>query len=166
MSLELDVILADIITNELQIDPTRVVVNNQDFEAPNDDELYIVVSIAPNIQILSSTNKFDPDTNEEVKCIVTYSNLTVELTSKNRDAVTRKEEVIMALTSFYSVQKQEELKIKIFRAGDILDLSFVEGASALNRYNIPVKISSLTEKRTAIEYFDKFRANEILIEKQ
>ena len=85
-------------------------------------------------------------------------------TSKNREAIERKEEVLMALTSFYSREQQELNSVKIFRTGNILDLSFIEAASAMHRFRIPVIMSNIKEKRKASPYYDKFR-NEGLIER-
>lgn len=158
--MEVDLILCDIITQELGIDPARVVVYNQNWEPPADSGLYIIVSTGQ-FTTVGNTNRFDPDTNEEVKSVSGYTELAIEITSKDRSALERKEEIIMALTSTYSVRQQEDSNIKIFRSGDILDLSFIEGASALHRFRVPVRITSVKEKRTAIEPIDKFRTPEV-----
>lgn len=155
-----DLILCDIITQELGIDPARVVVYNQNFEPPADQDMYVVV-ITGQFTPVGTVNRFDPDTDEEVKSITGYTELAVEVTSKSREAMERKEEIYMALISGYSVRQQEDNNIKIFRSGDLLDLSFIEGASALHRYRIPVRISSVKTKRTAIEPIDKFREPEV-----
>ena len=63
----------------------------------------------------------------------------------------------MAITSDYSEQKQEENQIRIFRTGQILDLSFIEGGSSLHRYQIPVIINSVVIKEREITTYDKFQ---------
>lgn len=163
--MDIDIFVADIITNELGINANRVVVYGQNFKAPNDDNLYVIVKTGATI-ILGSVNRFDESTLEEVKSITSFVTLTIELTSKNREAYEKKEEVVMALTSVYSIQKQEENSFKLFRAGDIQDLTFIEGAASLYRFNIPVKANYLTIKRTEVPYFDKKRANEIIVERK
>ena len=157
----IDLILADIIQNELQINKDRISMYNQNFTAPSDPDIYIIISTG-NTKILSSKTEYDGNTNEEVKGVVTYTQLNVDISSQSRDALLRKEEIIMALTSTYSVQQQELNTIKIWRNGDILDLSLVPGSSALHRYRIPVMISSVIIKRTAVEYFDKFKPVEVV----
>jgi hypothetical protein len=144
---EPDVLLCNILTHELEIDADRVVVYDENFDPPKDDLLYIVVSTRKG-KPLSVINDFDSDTNEEVSTVVSYD---------NRDAIERKEEVLMALTSMYSIEQQILNSVKIFRNGDILDLSFIETASALKRFRIPVIIANVKEKRKAAAYFDKFR---------
>jgi hypothetical protein len=153
---EPDVLLCNILTHELEIDADRVVVYDENFDPPKDDLLYIVVSTRKG-KPLSVINDFDSDTNEEVSTVVSYDSLDIDFTSKNRDAIERKEEVLMALTSMYSIEQQILNSVKIFRNGDILDLSFIETASALKRFRIPVIIANVKEKRKAAAYFDKFR---------
>lgn len=158
--MEVDLILCDIITNELGIDPARVVVYNQNWEPPSDSDMYVVV-VTGQFTALGVVNRFDSDTDEEVKSVTGYTEIAVEITSKSREALERKEEIYMALVSGYSIRQQEDNQIKIFRSGDTLDLSFIEGASALHRFRIPVRISHVKTKRTAIEPLDKFRSPEV-----
>lgn len=161
--MKIDLLVADIITNELQINASRVVVYGGNYKAPKDGNLYVIISTR-NSRVLGNTNKFDDNTLEEVKSTNIFANLEIELTSKNRDAYERKEEVIMALTSTYSIQQQEKNNFKIFRNGDILDLTFIEGTSSLYRFVIPITINYLKIKRTSVEYFDKQREVEINVE--
>ena len=161
--MEVDLILADIITNELEINPSRVVVYSQNYEPPKDSGLYVIISTTLS-RTLGTSNQFDKDTNEEIKSVSSFVNMTVEITSKNRDALTRKEEVLLALVSNYSLQKQEENNIKLFRNLEILDLTFIEGSSSLYRFQIPVTCTRLLTKRKVVDYFDKQRENEINIQ--
>jgi hypothetical protein len=153
---EPDVLLCDIITHELDIDEDRVVVYDENYDPPKDDLLYIIVSTRKG-KPLSVNTKFDYETNEEVSSVTCFDSYDIDITSKNRDAIERKEEVLMALTSFYSIEQQEKNGVKVFRNGDILDLSFIEAASALKRFRISGIISNSKEKRKPASYFDKFR---------
>lgn len=157
---EVDELLADIIQTDTGIDPSRVVFYNQNFTAPKDENIYIIIATEQYTRI-GLNNRFDPDTNEEVKTISGYTNVNIEITSKNRDALERKEEILQAIISTYSQQIQEENNIKIMQSGNILDLSFVEGASALHRFRVPLVVSSIKTKRTAITPIDKFRIPEV-----
>ncbi|MBD3283539.1 hypothetical protein GF396_04525 [Candidatus Pacearchaeota archaeon] len=163
--MEVDVLLADILTNEFNISADRVVIYNQNFVAPSDDELYIIVKIRDD-KIISSKIEFDESSKEEVKSVVIFTRLNIILTSKNESAKLRKHEAITSLKSYYSEGVQQQNNIKIMRIGDILDGSFVEGSSSLYRYIIPVMISSVEIKRTSIDYYDKFRDQEIVINRR
>jgi len=159
-----DIILCDIISTDMEIDPTRVVVYNQNFKPPKDDDIYIVVSEGIS-RIIGNTNRFEPADSEaepptvdrEVKSVSKATEYNIEITSKNTDAKYRKEEILMAITSDYSQQKQEENQIKVSRTSQISDLSFIEGGSSLHRYRITVIINSVNIKEKAITPIDKFQ---------
>jgi hypothetical protein len=108
---------------------------------------------------------FDSETGEEVKTVVSYQNFDIDITSKNEDAIDKKEEVVMSIKSQFSLNLQEKYGFKIFRTGDIQDLSFIEGASALKRFRIPVRVSMIHEKRTLVDIYDKFRDTAIAVER-
>ena len=154
-----DIILCDIIATEMTLDPSRVVVYNQNWKPPKDEDIYVIVSFSYS-QIISSTNRYNALTGQEKKSVTKADYFNVEITSKNTDAKYRKEEIIMALTSSYSEQKQEENQIKISRNNRILDLSFIDGGSSLHRYRIPVIINNMNTKNDIVEYFDKFQTPE------
>lgn len=158
-----DIILCDIIATDMSLDPTRVVVYNQNWKSPKDDDIYIVVSEGPS-RIIGNTNRFDYANNKEIKKVAVSTTYNIEITSRNTDAKYRKGEVLSAIGSDYSEQQQELNQIRIFRTSQINDLSFIEGRSALNRYQIPVVINSVQIYEKAIIPFDKYQANEILVE--
>jgi hypothetical protein len=106
---------------------------------------------------LSNIRKFDSLTNEEVQTVTTFDFFDIDITSKDRTAIDRKEEVLMALNSSYSEDLQSLNNIKIFKLGAIQDLSFIEAASALKRFRISGIVSNIKTKRTAVNYYDKFR---------
>lgn len=161
--MEVDLILCDVITNELAISATRVVVYNQNWKAPTDDALFIVVKTVRE-KIIGSNNNFDPDTNEEVKTVSSFIFLDIEITSKDRSALERKEEVLMSLTSTYSRRQQEDNNTSMYRDPTIIDLSEIDGSSALHRFRIPVIMTQIKIKRTVISPIDKFKETEIIVE--
>ncbi len=158
-----DIILCDIIATDMALDPSRVVVYNQNWKSPQDDDIYIVVSEGTS-RVIGNTNRFDSDNDQEVKKISTSATYNIEITSRNTDAKYRKAEILAAIGSDYSEQKQEENEMRIFRTSQILDLSFIEGRSALHRYQIPVIINSVQTHKKSIIPIDKFQADEILVE--
>ena len=103
--MEIDEILADIITHDLTLDPKRVILYSQNYYAPKDNNMYVIISTRQ-AHILANTNNYNKNDNTEIKGVVSFSNLDIDITSKSREAMERKEEVIMALTSCYSLQIQ------------------------------------------------------------
>jgi len=147
----------------MSIDPSRVVVYNQNWKSPKDEGIYIVVSGGTE-RIIGNTNSFDHANDKEIKKVSVSATYNIEITSKNTDAKYRKAEVLAAIGSTYSEQKQEENQIRIFRAGQIQDLSFIDGRSALNRYQIPVIINSVQIYEKSIITYNGFLQPEVLAE--
>lgn len=145
---EPDLILADIITVFLGLDATRVVVSSENYNPPKDQGIYITIQTDPT-EIIGVSQVFNGTTGAEESSISAFQRLTVNVTSRDRSALQRKEEIPMALTSVYSQQQQELQQVRIFREGPILDLSFIEASKALHRYQVPVKITFVKSKTTA-----------------
>ena len=160
--MEIDVILADIVTTDMELDADRVVVYDQNWKPPKDDGIYITVALSSPVRIIGANNNFDPDTDSEIKTVSKSEPYNIEITSKNRDAQDRWPEVIMALESTYSVQQQEENSIRIFpQSRNVMDLSFIEASSSLHRYRIPVIVNSVTRKTTVITPIESFQVPEV-----
>lgn len=160
---EPDLILADILTHEMNLDAARVVVYDENWEPPKDKGLYLIIQTGPT-EIIGSTSIFNPSTNTEEPGVACVQTLQVNVTSRNRTALQRKEEVVMALTSSYSQSIQEAQQVKITREGPIQDLSFIEGASALHRYQVPVKIFYVKLKTQDVSVIDGFPDPQIVEE--
>lgn len=161
--MDIDILVCDIITNELGIDEDRVVVYGLDYEAPKDDNLFVVVS-TKTLNVLANINKYNKTTDKEDKSVSSFIDINIELTSKNREAYEKKEEAIMALTSTYSIQQQEKYGFRLFR-GTITDLTFVEGGSSLYRFLISCRATNVKNKSTSVDFFDKQRDFTTLIER-
>lgn len=162
--MEPDKVLCEIIANQMTLDPGRVWVYDQNVDAPSDEDIYVVVSTGTT-QVIGVKHRFDPDTNTEVQAAALSTTFNVEITSKNTDAKTRQHEVILALNSAYAQGLMEANGMRVFRTAQTLDLSFIEGASALHRYQIPVIIFHSKVKQPATDYFDGFRKPEVLNER-
>src|SRR4030042_2538711 len=117
--MEVDKLICNIIQNEMDTPAGRIMVKTQNWTPPSDNSYYITVGIRSQ-KIVSSTNKYNYATDQEDKAVLTYTTLDINITSKNREAIERKEEIVMALTSPYSQQQQELYHMKIFRPSDIL----------------------------------------------
>lgn len=161
--MEADKIICNIIQNELNLDASRIVVKDQNYEPPKDSGLYVIVSFR-NSRVASNSNEFDSTGENEIKRTVMYHSIDIDITSKNRHAITRKEEVVMALTSYFAEDLMSVEQCKIWRHSPLLDLSFVENSRALNRYRINVIVCQVKEKITPIPVYDKFIDNTELIE--
>ncbi len=152
-------VLCDIIQHELELPEERTVTYNQNFKAPNDEGMYVVVGLQ-SVNVIASNSRMNPDTGQNVQSVVTATNYWIDFTSKGSEAMERQAEVVAAVSSIYSEQRQEANHIQISRTSQILDLSFIEGPSALYRYRFNVIIKSVNTITKDIETFDKFPASE------
>lgn len=164
MSIEPDKVICTILAEEMGIDPTRIVVYDQNFKPPTDQDIFITVALASS-KILASTNKFAPaevgppaKNDREIKRVTAFEIYNVEITSKNTDAKIRRYEVNSSMSSTFSIQKQEENGMSIFRANQNMDLSFIDGGSSLHRYRIPVIINSMKVYEKDIIPYEHFQA--------
>lgn len=161
MTTDPDLILCDILMNELGLDNQHVATYAQNWPSPKDGGLYVVVE--PGVQqTIGVTSVFDSVTGNEDQAVSVSQEFLITITSKDRSAFQRKEEVLMALVSSYSVQQQEAQGVKITRGTAPMDLSFIEGASALKRYQIQCHMFYLKTKSTSVSYFDQFESVEAL----
>jgi hypothetical protein len=143
--------------------PGRVVKYNQGYQPPKDANEYVVVSADP-ATVIGRKAEFNPDTNTETDSVSMIGRYNIDISSRNANALDRKEEVVMALESLFALREYEANNIRVWIAGNILDLSAIEGASVLARYRIPIAVSYAKEKTIPAEYFDKFRKTKILEE--
>lgn len=155
--------VAEIVSTFMELPPGRAVVYDQNYEAPKDTGVYITVALRQ-VYTLGSKKEYDSDTDEEINRVSMFADIDIDITSQNDEALERKEEVIMALTSYNSVNLQNKYSFKLFRNSGIMDLSFISGASATHRFRIPVRASYVKIKRSGVEYYDKFRDTQIEIE--
>lgn len=146
--------IRDILVKELDIDGERVNMYNQKFIIPPVDGLFIYVSYKGTPQVISSRNAFSDVAGQatETQDVNTQEDLAVSLFSKNLEALTRKEEVVMAIASIYSQQVQEAQNFKIFGKPSIADLSYLEGAAMLNRVDIDIRVMAWYQKVKKTDY--------------
>ena len=161
---EVDLILANTIRDYMGLDDTRVWLYNQNIDLPKDDAIFVIVATESR-RIVSQVHRFDPDTDEQVQSSTMYTTLNVEITSRDESAKLRNYEVALSIESVIGQRYQEDNQIRMFRNGQILDLSAVDGASALHRYQIPIIISHVETKRTAITPIDKFQPTTTEVDK-
>lgn len=158
--MEPDLVLADIITTEMAIPAERVVLYDQNYKAPKDDDIYIIISTGAD-KIISNTNRFDPVENKQVQKITKNTTYNIEITSRNDTAKTRRAEVLMAINSNNAIKQMEDNNIRIFRTSTIQDLSFIEASSSLHRYRISVIINNMETKISDTDYYDDFQTPEV-----
>lgn len=152
-------VLMEILISEMELDADRVLIYNNKWILPNDLDIFISLRNGSLKTISNRTTEDDRGVSGffEVQSISIQEDIIVDIFSGDSTARTRKEEVIMALKSNFSQQKQELYSIKIVQMpNSFIDLSNVETSRRLNRYNITVPIFSWRTKEKTIDYFDTY----------
>jgi hypothetical protein len=146
-------ILADILSEELELPQERVFIANDGRELPKDDSLYIVLTVNNTTPFGSNVEqKETSDSMIEIQSLNFKQTIIVSLISKNSDARTTAYEVINAISSLYSIQQQEKYACHIARLSPINDVSFLENTARLSRFDVAINMISWKEKRKTINY--------------
>lgn len=158
-------VIRNIVMTEMELDPKRIWVYNADAPLPKDSGLFCILSL--NAQNPYSNNvkyegDIENDTLTEVQEMNIQADITISLLSKDESARTRAYEVQMALGSTYSQQMQEKNKMHISRIGKVVDASFLEATSRLNRFDIDCIALYGYKKVKPIDYYDKFPIDSML----
>lgn len=136
----------------------RVNFYNQKFKIPDDPNLFVTLSYTGS-KIYANRSNYnvnnDPQYNETIDLAVMES-ISINLMSKNLQALQVKEFFVMALTSYASEQIQEANGFKIFNIAPINDLSSLEGAAELFRFEIPIKLLAWYQNVTLADYYNVF----------
>jgi hypothetical protein len=143
----------------------RVVLKNEGFDAPKDSGIYVLVEYdgaVGNVIGVNSHKDYTADT--EKMSSVAHERFAIEVISRGRDATDRHKEVLFALRSIAAIRAMEDNNTSIWRSGEVLDLSAIEGSGALRRYRIPVIMSNIESKTTAATMIDHFTTPTIAVE--
>ena len=165
-------VIADIIERELSLQPAnpasknpndrRVFLWNQNFTLPAYDYMFVILKETPGRAIHNSFKFTDDSPPQQIQEVVMQKEVTVDVLSRNSEARERKEEVLMALASYYSQDQQGKNGFKIFsHPSSFVDISEVEGAGKLYRFQARFQCHVKYTKTKTIDYYDDFRDAEV-----
>lgn len=151
-------LIRTILIREMSLDAERVNIYNQKWKIPATEGLFITVEYrgAPKIVSSRSTVVDNGADMIEYQDLNVKENVVVGVFSRNTDALVQKENVLMSLSSVYSQQIQEANSFKIFTNLGIEDVSALEGAGILYRFDISAVIHAWYNRTTKPDYYDSF----------
>ena len=160
-------LIRDILVEEFELDDDRVIIYDERTKLPTDEGLFILVAATGDPRVISNRNIPVPLTSSmsEDQQVNLQEQITISVMSRNFEATYRRWEVFAALKSIYAQQVQEEQAFKIFPNGSISDLSALEGAAMLKRYDCNVTTFTWYSKTKVVDYYEHFSA-EITTDKQ
>lgn len=150
-------VIKQILDKEMQMPKGRVFAYNSNVDLPQDRKLFIVLHYTAKTPY-SNNIRYEntPDGLVEHQTSNFVEDILISLMSVNNEARDRGHEVLMALKSTYSQVLQEQNRIHITTQGDIIDKSFLEATSRLNRFDVRAKVYISYDKVTNVDYYDKF----------
>lgn len=158
-------ILGDIIKNLMNISSDRIYIGNENYKLPTDTGIYIGLEQTAS-DGYSNTNKFIPadEGQEGAQEELTYrarESYNINIYSKDSSARSRKEEVILAFSSNFAKNKQEEFQFKLANINNsFINVSGLEGPAVISRYVINISLIAWYSIIRDTDYYDQF-SNEI-----
>ncbi|MGO8695994.1 MAG: hypothetical protein ACLQMF_20210 [Rectinemataceae bacterium] len=156
-------LLGSVIATFMSLDPSRVVIKDESFDAPKDQGIYILIEYE-GPKIIGVSSHFDPATLTETLSQSSHEHFTIEVVSRGSGAMTAFPQVLLALASTAATQAAESAGVSFWRGGDPLDVSEVEGSGPLRRYRIPVVLSNLQFMTVPVPDIENFRAIKLDVE--
>lgn len=157
-------LLCDILQQQLSLANGRVYLFDQKINQPKDFGMFIVVQ---SISCKPYSNTFTMDGSGSGLQGTQYTNfqatISIDIISRGIEALNRKEEVLMALASYYCESQQELNSFNIsLLSNNFINLSGVDGAAIPYRFNISVNLQYAMAKAQDIAYYDEYQTPEII----
>jgi hypothetical protein len=160
-------IVCDILKTGLGLDDEHIWIYNQRRDIPTGDGIFVTVgvqSIVPygnNRRSVATSGGMAEEVSQQFQ-----ETLSINVFSHDNAAAMRLGEVLGALNSTYSAQRQAAESFQLAAVPtSINDTSFLEGTSILYRFSITVRAIRAYSTQGAIEYFDTFPDLKIFSEK-
>lgn len=151
--------LADIIRKEMNLSVDQVIIENQKFNIPKDSRVYVSVKTLTMRAIANRNHFIDGDEGQSVNM---FGPVDVAIYSRSTEALTRKEEVVMAMNSNYAKNQQQLNGFLIGKIGNIVSLSEIDGAAIPYFFNVNLNIQYAVTKQRPVDYFDSFELDDVI----
>jgi hypothetical protein len=157
-------LFCNVLQTAMGLTANQVYLWDQKIDIPKDSRLYIAVGVLSCKPFASNTSYNGSGSGLDATQSVNMSaTLSVDAFSRGPEARNRKEEIILALNSFYSEQQQELNSFRIFPLSkEFVNLSEVDGAAIPYRFNLSVNIQYFVKSTQPIQYFSDFQNTQIV----
>jgi hypothetical protein len=157
--IEIAQLLGDIVQDYMALAGDRVVISDENFDAPDDLGIYVLIALdAPGKKRVGQSRKYDPATGIERVSIGYHTAYAIEIISRGDDAATRNSEVQQSLISSSALRVAEDAGIAIWPGKDMLNLTAIEKTGSLRRFRLSVIVSSVEYKDSTPDYINRFPA--------
>lgn len=162
-------LVADLIKTGLGLSRDQVYLFDQKFNVPNDSRLYVAIGVQ-SCRPFGNRPRYDGGGSAEaaltaVQSVNMLATISLDVLSRSTEALYRKEQVLLALTSPYA---QRQMALNSFFVAPLstgfVNLSLVEGPAIPYRFQILVSLQYFTRLAGPTEYFDQFGSVEVVTE--
>lgn len=157
-------LLGNIVANFTGIPTNRIILKNEKYDAPKDGDPYVLIAYDGTAGIVGINSKKDYEAETETMSVTGHERFILELCGFGQAVTDMKGEIPMAMKSSAAIRAAEDAGCSIFFASGPLDLSAIEGSSALRRYRNTVIMSNIERKTIAATLIDKFPATQTELE--
>jgi hypothetical protein len=150
--------IRDIIKTRMNLPDNRILQDNQSYNIPFDNDIHIVIGVLTEKLYANNINwEYKNNVMSEIQQAHKQTIFSLDILSKNINAVERRHEIILALSSTYAKKKQLAYGFKILKLTQgFSNISHVEGASRINRFNINFGVLNFVKLIDGVEYYDIF----------
>lgn len=155
--------LCRIIRTEMNLADDQVYLWDQKIDIPTDNRIYIPVGVA-SVKPYGNRRSYAVIGGDfsEKQTLWVMSTVDITILGKTADARDRKEEVLLALSSTYSQQRQVEFGFKIATLPtSFVNLSEIDGPAIPYRFTISVALHYKVSKSKPVEYYDSISTPEV-----
>lgn len=160
---EVGKIVMDVLQEEMVLDAEHCLLGNQDWKMPPDQKLFVVIFDGAGPVIGQTTyTDMDPESPTlglEIQEQAVVHDVRLESFSFDDEARVRKEEIGMALGSYFAQLQESRWRVQIARAQTPVDASDTEVTERLLKYVTHVNVTALHRKvktNAPAPYYDKF----------
>jgi hypothetical protein len=149
-------VVADILKAELGLKDGAIMLTNEKWNIPKTKGMYMALGYLSS-KVIARKSELD-EQQREVQYVTMLHMVQIDLMSFDGEARARKEEVPMALGSFYSEQLQQKHQLQIAQhVAPLVDASSLEETKRLNRFTTTITVTAQHRKtKEAADYYDKF----------
>lgn len=152
--------IVQIIREEMNLPQSQIWVASQNKKIETaSDKLFVIVSLV-DARAVSSKSTFNSDTQKEKQEVLLRGVVQVDILSRDNKARDRRTEILMALNSFRSQNKQDTLGFRIFEIpSSFKNTASVEGGSEINRFTVQIPVMFTETKMQETDYYDNFNGS-------
>lgn len=159
-------LVCDIIQKAMGLSRGQVYLYNQKINIPTNSELYVAVGVLT-AKPFGNRPKYvgGSDSFIAVQSVNMNTVLSIDILSRSTQALDRKEQVLMALSSPYAEQQMELNSFYVSQLStSFVNLSSIDGAAIPYRFNISVALQYATTLTSTPPYFDTFSTPQVTTE--